>query len=654
MTCLSECPSSDRLQALIEGVLSEPEQAAVVRHLDDCGACQAALERLAAGDAPFAVVARQLAEAGRSVSADDRSIVSSLVAQFRDRGDDLTGEIHGDLEADGELALDFLGPAPRPGVLGTLAQYEVLAVIGQGGMGMVYKALDPALNRLVAVKVMAPQLAAVAAARRRFAREARAAAAVSHEHVVPIYAVDEFRGLPYLVMPFIAGESLQDRLDRCGPLKLPEILRIGRQVAIGLAAAHAQGLIHRDIKPSNILLENGVERVKITDFGLARTVDDASLTHSDVVVGTPQYMAPEQARGEPVDPRSDLFSLGGVLYALCLGRPPFRAPTALAVLKRVCEDTPHPIRADAPEIPDWLVAIIETLLAKDPAHRYGSAAVVAQLLEEHLARLQQPRLASESGLPTVPTPSRARSWRWALAAAGLVIGMIGLGWSQATEVARLAETVATILRIHTPRGVLVLQVDDPAVKVRVDDQAEEIVLNGAGVYEVRLRPGPHRLQALKEGKLVYEELLTITKGGRSVAKIGRETGGRPAQAEPRREAVPKSPTPRNTRRGSGSNPAALKKELDEVVGEYHRLMKGPLAKDADLFRKLEDRMIDLRRRIRAAEARSQPTAPRPASPAPARRGPSGAGGGGLFRQERPRAVEPPADRPDAPEEAVPF
>src|SRR5579883_2658427 len=566
MTSVFECPSSDRLRALIEGVLSEPDQAAVVRHLDDCGVCQTTLERLAGGDGSFAVVARQLAEAGRSVSSDDRSIVSHLVAQFHERGADVTGEIPGDVEAGGELALDFLGPAPRPGLLGTVAQYEVIEVIGQGGMGIVLKAYDPALNRLVAVKVMAPQLAAVAAARRRFAREARAAAAVSHEHVVPIYAVDEFRGLPYLVMPFISGESLQDRLDRCGPLKLPEILRIGRQVAIGLAAAHDQGLIHRDIKPSNILLENGVERVKITDFGLARTVDDASLTHSDVVVGTPQYMAPEQARGEPVDPRSDLFSLGGVLYAMCLGRPPFRAPTALAVLKRVCEETPHPIRADAPEIPDWLVAIVETLLAKDPARRYGSAAVVAQLLEEHLARLQNPGLAGESGLATAPSRSRARSWRWATAAAVVVTGLVGLGWTRATEVTKLAEAVATILRIHTPRGVLVLQVDDPAVKVRVDDQAEEIVLNGAGLHELRLRPGQHRVQALKEGKLVYEELLTITKGGRSVAKIGRETGGRSAATEPRLKAALKPATPKKARPGSATNLAALRKELDAVVG----------------------------------------------------------------------------------------
>src|SRR5262249_48641709 len=147
--------------------------------------------------------------------------------------------------------------------------------------------------------------------------EGRAAAAVSHEHIVAIHGVDEANGLPYLVMEYVSGISLQERLDRSGPLETKEILRIGMQVASGLAAAHAQGLIHRDIKPANILLENGFERVKITDFGLARAVDDASLTQSGVLAGTPMYMAPEQARGEALDHRADLFSLGSVLYALC-------------------------------------------------------------------------------------------------------------------------------------------------------------------------------------------------------------------------------------------------------------------------------------------------------------------------------------------------
>src|SRR5262249_3954855 len=160
---------------------------------------------------------------------------------------------------------------------------------------------------------------------------------------------------------------------------------IGMQTAAGLAAAHAQGLIHRDIKPANILLENGVERVKITDFGLARAVDDASLSSSGVITGTPQYMAPEQAPRHQVDHPAGLFSLGGGLYALCPGRSPFRASSTMAVLKRVCEDEPRPVQWVNPEVPDWLAAIIEKLHAKDPADRFQSAQEVADLLSQHLA-----------------------------------------------------------------------------------------------------------------------------------------------------------------------------------------------------------------------------------------------------------------------------
>src|SRR5205823_5906189 len=225
------------------------------------------------------------------------------------------GETQGDNPADGKEseALGFLAPATKPGVLGRLGHYEVLDVIGRGGMGIVLRGFDETLHRVVAIKVMAAQLASSGAARKRFTREAQAAAAVSHDHIVTIHAVEEGSS-PYMVMQYVPGVSLQQRLDREGPLQLPEILRIGTQTASGLAAAHAQGLIHRDIKPANILLENGVQRVKITDFGMARAVAEASLTQSGVVAGTPQYMAPEQARGETVDHRADLFSLGSVLY----------------------------------------------------------------------------------------------------------------------------------------------------------------------------------------------------------------------------------------------------------------------------------------------------------------------------------------------------
>jgi WD40 repeat protein len=209
-------------------------------------------------------------------------------------------------------------------------------------------------------------------------------------------------------MHHVGGIALEDRVKQGGPLELKEILRIGMQTAAGLAAAHAQGLVHRDVKPANILLENGVQRVKITDFGLARAVDDASLTQSGQIAGTPMYMSPEQARGEAVDCRSDLFSLGSVLYTLCTGRPPFRASSTPAVLKRVCEETPRPIRQINPEVPDWLAAIVGKLHAKEPAQRFQSAAEVAELLGQHLAHLQQPDLAPRPAPVAVPAPRRRR------------------------------------------------------------------------------------------------------------------------------------------------------------------------------------------------------------------------------------------------------
>jgi WD40 repeat protein/serine/threonine protein kinase len=312
-------------------------------------------------------------------------------------------------QPEGGVPLGFLAASQRTDSLGRLGHYEVLEVVGHGGMGVVLRAFDDKLQRVVAIKALLPVLALSGPARQRFVREAQAAAAVTHDHVIDIHAVEDQGPVPYLVMQFIDGPTLQDKLDRGGPLPLKEILRIGLQVAAGLAAAHAQGLVHRDVKPANILLENGIERIKITDFGLARAVDDASVTQSGVVAGTPAYMSPEQAHGKPVDARSDLFSLGSVLYTLCAGHAPFRAETSMAVLKRVCEDTPRPVREVNPDIPEWLAAIIARLHAKEPARRFQSAAEVADLLGRHLAWLQQPGI-KPADLPTsVVEPRTCRS-----------------------------------------------------------------------------------------------------------------------------------------------------------------------------------------------------------------------------------------------------
>lgn len=344
-------------------------------------------------------------------------------------------------------SLSFLTPSTRPDSLGRLGHYEVLEVLGKGGFGIVLRAFDETLQRVVAVKVLAPHLATTSPPRKRFLREARSSAKVRHENVVQIYTVEE-QPLPYLVMEFIPGETLQQRCDRIGPLDVPEVLRIGRQIAEGLAAAHATGLVHRDVKPANVLIEPGPhERVKLTDFGLARAADDASVSQSGVVAGTPMYMAPEQAQGDKLDHRTDLFSLGSVLYLMCSGRPPFRAKSALAVLKRVAEDEPRPIREVIPEVPEWLCGIVAKLHAKDPAARFQSARQVADLLADCEAKLKAHQeikntlLAPVGGtdlksvLHKAPTsPNRRKKWA---ALAALLLPVLALAVTEFAGVTHL-------------------------------------------------------------------------------------------------------------------------------------------------------------------------------------------------------------------------
>ena len=278
--------------------------------------------------------------------------------------------------------------ATRDSVPKEIGNFRLIEEIGHGGMGIVLKAHDKKLKRDVAIKVLAPYLAADPEAVQRFVREAQSAAAVRHDNVVTIHAVDEANGSPFLVMELINGESLQDRIKR-GPLPTDEIVQFGIQIALGLDAAHRRGLIHRDIKPANILLESqselgepNVVRVKITDFGLARVTSESAITRHGFIAGTPPYMSPEQANGKPLDHRSDLFSLGSVLYLLCTGQVAFHAESAIAVLRRVTDHEPEPIRLVNPAIPNWLCEVIAKLMAKRPEDRIQSAKEVADLLTQ--------------------------------------------------------------------------------------------------------------------------------------------------------------------------------------------------------------------------------------------------------------------------------
>jgi eukaryotic-like serine/threonine-protein kinase len=379
----SPCNPASVAQFLSDG-LSDVEQTTFERHLETCAVCRGALEAEVGGPQAWSEAKEYLSSCGP--------------------GDDATCDAPHDAADPADhgitAVLKLLGPTDDPAMLGRLAGYEIVGAIGCGGMGVVLKGFDARLNRFVAIKLLAPHLAASGSARRRFAREAKAAAAVVHENVVAIHGVSEFQGLPYLVMPYVKGESLQKRLDRAGPLGVLEVLRITRQVAAGLAAAHAQGLIHRDIKPANILMEEGVDRLQLTDFGLARTVDDASETRTGIIAGTPQYMSPEQARGDALDTRSDLFSVGSVMYAMCAGRPPFRAETPYGILRRITDDTPRPLRQINPDTPDWLEAIVAKLHEKSPTARFASSEELAETLEQCLTHVRQPE--------TVPLPASVK------------------------------------------------------------------------------------------------------------------------------------------------------------------------------------------------------------------------------------------------------
>ncbi|HEV3080981.1 MAG TPA: serine/threonine-protein kinase, partial [Gemmataceae bacterium] len=244
-----DCPAIESWQALFEDALPSDQRERYERHLEACVACQERLDQAEECEDLLRATGRRIGDP--TVAPANPSLIQVLKRLREEKCPDGTALAE---PAD----LYFLRPAERPGLLGTLGPYEVQEVIGQGGMGVVLKAYEPALHRLVAIKVMAAAVAGSATARRRFTREAQAAAAVCHDHVVAVHGVHEIDGLPYLVMQYVAGESLQGRLDRAGPLEAAEAVRIALQTAHGLAAAHAQGLIHRDIKPANLLLENGL------------------------------------------------------------------------------------------------------------------------------------------------------------------------------------------------------------------------------------------------------------------------------------------------------------------------------------------------------------------------------------------------------------
>jgi eukaryotic-like serine/threonine-protein kinase len=378
------------LTQLANDTLSESELAIVSEHLNDCVACQMKLDSMHRSDSAwdasrptvYSHLHRSVDESNLAENASDGLSVSNISSKMNPSSVANKALLRW-LESCDQDAID-------QGYIGLLDGYLVRRIVGTGGMGIVLEGWEPSLHRTVAIKVMHPHLASIAVARQRFIREARAAAAVVHPNVVPIHSVHAEFDPPYLVMPLIAGESLQARIDRVGPLDLGSMLRIASQIADGLQAAHAHGLVHRDVKPANILVEFGTERAMLTDFGVVRALDDATMTNSGSIAGTPEYMSPEQATGAPLDFRSDFFSLGSVMYAMLAGRSPFRAESALGVLRRVSDDVPRPLKQLNPQLPVWAVDLIRWLHQKSPEDRPATSEAFSTAIRAGLSHWNAP------------------------------------------------------------------------------------------------------------------------------------------------------------------------------------------------------------------------------------------------------------------------
>jgi serine/threonine protein kinase len=413
----------------------------------------------------------------------------------------------------------FLAPARAPDEIGWLGPYRVLGVLGMGGMGVVFRAEDPQLKRQIALKAMLPAAARSPDDVTRFLREARAQAAVEHDHVAAIFQVGEDRGVPYIAMPLLKGQPLANAL-RVGPrVPVAEAVRIAREMAEGLAAAHEQGLIHRDIKPGNVWLEGKQRRVKILDFGLARgtgqnsalSADSGPVTQAGFVVGTPAYMSPEQAKGDRLDPRSDLFSLGTVLYLMLTGREPFTATTITAMLIAVATDEPPAPAAVNPQVPPDLDALALRLLAKRPENRPATAEQAAALLRQIEARL------AATGGPSAPVPEALP---------------VGEPWEDAEATESELRELSSAVTAPVPSARAAVEFDAPPPRRKrwvLVAAGFAFVALGALAADVIIRI-TNRDGSVTEIKAPDGSTVALTKDGKEVATVGPE----PKKAGPAR------------------------------------------------------------------------------------------------------------------------
>ena len=564
-TIEKDCPDQGVLVNFLQGKLVPPELENCESHLEGCDACQETLSGINASDTLSEVVAKAMDP--HAPPTDDEQIVQNLVRRLGNpadftitRSDISSKELLRDRAAE---VLLHVSPDPEDDEsLGLLAGFRLRELLGSGGTGVVFRAYDLALDREIALKVLRPSLGDLA--RDRFVAEARAAASIDHENVVAIYQVGEQERMAWIAMKWVPGETLESRLLQEGSLTEDEVRKLSIQIARGLAEAHRQQLVHRDIKPANVWIGDADGKVLILDFGLVRITDnDPALTATGMLAGTPNFMSPEQAKGQELDARSDLFSLGCVMYQMITGTLPFGSPTILATLQSIQTQQPEPPIIFAEDCSEDLSDLTMALLEKQPANRVDSAESLVRCFEtprsEWPANIKRCIAARRDLNESVQQPAATQSGRFGAGTfiAAMLLGLFGFVlWRFAPQV----------IRIATNQGELVIETDDENVEVTVSQGGGTVrVLDTDSGASFDIRSGEFQISAVgKDGKTEFEvvpDKLTMQRGGREVVTVTRIK-------------KPASPSPISLADGSPNKSTNNQQTNSETVGQAKLLYRG--------------------------------------------------------------------------------
>lgn len=524
------CPPKQTLIDFLLGKLEPVLVADCEKHLNDCQPCGDTIRSLDCSDTFVNLATEAPLSADGDGSDSEQVVVKMLIDKLEGIGPTRSAETH--FRPSTSFRSDDVVSQLKPGTsedsIGRVAHYEIHGILGHGATSVVFLARDEQLQRDVALKVLRPSLGDEA--RARFLAEARAAAALNHEHTTTIYEVGNEDHLAYMAQQWLPGETLESRLNQKPELRVDEIKTIATQVAEGLAAAHAKNLIHRDIKPANIWIESERNRAIILDFGLVRVADDTpQMTETGMIAGTPDFMSPEQARGQEVGARSDLFSLGCVMYRLLSGRLPFQASNTLATLQSILNDEPAPVSHLNANVPAELSRLTMMLLSKDASLRPGTANQVATAFKNPtvMRELLDTHTQFSKRLPS--KASTLRPWRLGAIAAFVAIAAMIVGGPQ-------------IVRVMTNQGVLEIESDDPNIEIEVlkggkvthviDRATGQRLVIDAGNYEIKPRSGAsfelsHQNVLMKRGGRV---VVTVTKPSGNVGSVAKTSTGNATSA----------------------------------------------------------------------------------------------------------------------------